>query len=65
MDRQTTLTHDQLQTLFEIASELVLISDITFDNFAEVIHLLLENVAGVDDDRDKEKIVLALWSMKY
>ena len=63
MDRHTSLNHEQLITLLEIASELITISDITFDQFADVVLILLEDIPGIDDESERQEIVQLLWSI--
>lgn len=63
MDRHTSLSHQQLITLLDITSELVTISDVTFDHFADVVLILLEDVPGIKDESERQEVVKLLWSI--
>jgi hypothetical protein len=63
MDRLTSLSHEQLITLLEITSEMVTVSDITFDHFADVVLILLEDVPGIDNEPERQEVVHLLWSI--
>jgi hypothetical protein len=63
MDKHTALTSEQLIILFEAVAEIVTVSDITFEHFADIVLLLLENVPGLEDEPERQEVVQLLWVM--
>ena len=63
MDRQQTLSPEQLIILLDIVLDTVSKSERSFNEFSEIAFLLLEDIAGVDDEQSKHEIVQILWSM--
>jgi hypothetical protein len=63
MDKRTALTSEQIIILFEAAAEMVTASDITFEHFADIVLLLLEDVPGLEDESERQEVVKLLWVM--